>query len=171
MRVQSAAVTPHVFRQACSLFATGVTVISTEHDDVRVGLTVNSFSSVSMDPPLVLWSLRTHSRSRAYFENAGRFSVSVLSARQRDVALRFASGSDDAYAQMPDVFSGNGLPLIGGALAHMDCTVRAVHEAGDHLIFIGEVVDLAVHGGAPLLFFAGALSNSALSSSPVEMIS
>jgi len=147
------------FRRACSLFATGVTVVTTAHGKVRLGMTVNSFASLSLDPPLVLWSLREASGARAVFEQSGRFCVNVLAADQGALAMRFARKPDaDPFEGSCHPFLDGEPPRLTGALAHIDCEITEILPQGDHAILIGRVRDLSHRSGAPLLFFAGNLS-------------
>lgn len=115
-------------------------------------MTINSFSSVSLDPPLVLWSIRNSARSRDIFERAGAFGISILSSEQEFVAGRFAAGNADAFDGADTLPSPAGLPFIAGAIAHQDCTT---YDVRDHRILIGSLDSLAVHEGCPLLFYDG----------------
>jgi len=146
------------FRQACGRFATGVAVVTACIGADRAGMTINSFASVSLDPPLVLWSLRNSARFRRIFEAAGSFAVSILASEQLPVARCFAAGGEDAFAGSEIVLSRRGLPLIAGALAHLECITYDRHAGGDHQIIMGAVTDLQVHDGEPLLFFRGRFS-------------
>ena len=141
-------------RNAGSLFATGVTVVTALQGGGAVGLTVNSFATISLDPPLVSWSLRRASRLAAAFLDADRFCVSVLAADQRQVALAFAGRGDADPAR----FLANGRdapPAVSGALATFACRTHAVHDGGDHVIFLGLVERAETSGtGAPLIFWA-----------------
>lgn len=142
-------------RRACGRFATGVAVVTARAETVVVGMTINSFSSVSLDPPLVLWSIRNSARSRDIFERAGAFAISILSSEQELVARRFSAGNADAFDGTDTLPSPTGLPFIAGAIAHLDCTTYDVRDGGDHRILIGNVDSLAVHEGCPLLFYDG----------------
>ncbi|MDZ4358892.1 MAG: flavin reductase [Variovorax sp.] len=147
------------FRDALGTFPTGVAVIATvDAQSAPVGLTCNSFSSVSLDPPLVLWSLRKASKSLEVFRRTPCFTINVLADDQHEFSGRFAS------SKVADKFDGvgwwpgyGGAPVIEGSLAHFECATFAVHEAGDHLIFIGEVQRFG-HGRQqePLVFYKGA---------------
>jgi flavin reductase (DIM6/NTAB) family NADH-FMN oxidoreductase RutF len=149
------------FRQAMGSFPTGVTVVTVASDDGGMhGITVNSFSSVSLDPMLVLVCLNGASRSVGLIDRAGVFGVNVLSAGQQDISRRFANRYRPADSTM---FDGvpfepglTGCPVLVGATASFDCVLRQSHRAGDHLIVLGEVVAL-VHRPqlAPLIFHAG----------------
>ncbi|MBZ9935729.1 flavin reductase family protein [Mesorhizobium sp. BR1-1-16] len=151
-------VDPTDFRRACSFFPTGVAVVTTHHGDVFAGMTINSFASVSLQPPLVLWSIRENARSRAIFEGAGRFAVNVLSSEQMDEARHFSKHTLEAFDGEPMAISERGLPLLPGALVHLECETRAIHDGGDHRIMVGEVVALSAREGDPLIFFNGRLS-------------
>ncbi|MEW5422908.1 flavin reductase family protein [Amorphus sp. 3PC139-8] len=145
---------PVDLRRACGQFATGVAVVATRSGGRPIGMTINSFASVSLEPPLVLWSLRNSAHSRTAFARADGFSISILAAPQIDLARRFAGSHDDPFEGVA-IETSSGLPLISGALAHLVCETRRIHDGGDHQILVGEVTDLAVFGGEPLVFVAG----------------
>ncbi|THU02604.1 flavin reductase family protein [Lampropedia puyangensis] len=127
-------------RDALGMFATGVTVVTTvDAAGVPVGLTINSFSAVSLEPPLILWSLVNTAGSRDAFLNSKGFVVNVLAAHQHDLAMQFASRSPDRFLNVPITRGTGGLPLLSGALAWFECKRYAEHLAGDHTIFIGQV--------------------------------
>jgi flavin reductase (DIM6/NTAB) family NADH-FMN oxidoreductase RutF len=146
---------PRLFRAALGAFATGVTVVTTRGPDGPVGMTANSFASVSLDPPLVLWSPARASGRFALFAQAARFAVHVLAADQRPVADGFAT-SWTGPAGLDWDSDALGLPLFGGALARFQCDTVARHDGGDHLVIIGRVtaVDHAATG-QPLVFQGG----------------
>ena len=147
---------PAHMRQCLSRFATGVTIIATRGPDGRfVGLTASSFNSLSLDHPLILWSLATTAQSLEVFKGQRFFSVSVLSVEQVDLARRFAS-------RVPDRFHGvavheglDGIPLVEGALAWFECERRTHMLHGDHWLFVGEVKRCAAADGSPLIFRHG----------------
>lgn len=141
-------------RQALAQFATGITIVATrdEHDQL-VGLTVNSFNSVSLDPPLILWSLSKRSRYLAGFRAAQRYTISVLAAHQQDLSQRFATRHAERFPHVPHRLTEHGLPLIEDACASFECYNRRQYDEGDHVIFIGLVERCAVQGGAPLVYF------------------
>jgi flavin reductase (DIM6/NTAB) family NADH-FMN oxidoreductase RutF len=144
------------FRRALGTFATGVTVITTTRADGEpVGLTANSFSSVSLDPPLVLWSLSLRSPSRQAFEQASHFAVNVLAADQVHLSKRFATPLPDKFAGVAWRHGLARLPLIDGAAARLECASAARHVSGDHVIFIGQVERFAYEAKAPLVFCQG----------------
>lgn len=147
-------VQPADFRRAMGQFASGVTVVTTRTADGQpLGLTVSSFCSVSLDPPLVLVCVDKRSEAVRGFAESGLFAVSVLGEEQQDVSGRFAYHPErcDGYGpSTPD-----GLVLIPGARAHVECRLTATHDAGDHFIYVGEVRAVSVQPGAPLLYYAG----------------
>lgn len=138
-------------------FCTGVTVI-TAHDGERpAGFACQSFAALSLDPPLVLFCPARTSRSWPAIERAGRFAVNVLAEDQREVSSVFGSRGADKFESVRWHRAASGVPLLDGALAWIDCTVDAVHEAGDHLVVVGRVTALDdTRATSPLLFFRGA---------------
>ncbi len=145
------------FRAALGMFATGVTIVTTRTPSGElVGLTVNSFNSVSLEPPLVLWSLSQRSMSAPFFQGASHYAVNVLAAGQRELALRFAAPVGDRWSGLEWRAGATGVPLIDGAVAHFECFNQSRHDAGDHIIFIGRVEHCGHRAGAaPLLFHGG----------------
>lgn len=147
------------FRKALGCFATGVTVVTTLHPDSKApaGVTVSAFSSLSLDPPLVLFCLGNKTSSIDSFKSNGHFAINVLSETQRDLSIRFASRSEDKWAGMEWETGLGGVPLLSGCLATLECKLVNTIEGGDHLIFVGEVQNLThQEGGAPLVYFRGA---------------
>ena len=127
-------------RRAFGTFATGVTVITTRDARGRLfGLTANSFSSVSLDPPLVLWSLSRRAGSYPAFRDATHFGVNVLGGEHRELSARFAQPHPDKFAGIGYTLGERGVPLIEGAAAHFECSVEHRYEGGDHIIFVGRV--------------------------------
>ena len=154
---------PH-FRQALSRFATGVTVVTTlapgatpGHADSHnfVGITASSFNSVSLTPPLVLWSLGLHAASLPLFHAGTHYVINVLAADQLALCQRFAYGKGDRFAGVDYTLGQAGLPILGGALAWFECHNRSRYEEGDHVIFVGEVERCGFVDGEPLVFQAG----------------
>jgi flavin reductase (DIM6/NTAB) family NADH-FMN oxidoreductase RutF len=143
-------------RRALGQFATGVTVVTTLGEDGRrVGVTANSFASLSLDPPLVLWCLDKEAASLPAFNACTRFAVNVLSASQHHLSRQFATPAADKFAGVDVIEGPGGVPLLDGALAHFVCrNVREV-EGGDHVIVIGEVERYETFGGEPLVFHSG----------------
>jgi flavin reductase (DIM6/NTAB) family NADH-FMN oxidoreductase RutF/DNA-binding MarR family transcriptional regulator len=147
---------PAHMRQCLSRFATGVTIIATRAPDGRfVGLTANSFNSLSLDPPLILWSLAAKASSLEVFKGQRFFSVSVLSVEQVDIARRFASRQPDRFQGVAVHEGLDGIPLIDGALAWFECERRTQTLHGDHWLFVGEVKRCAAADGSPLIFRHG----------------
>ena len=147
--------TAHDFRAALSRFATGVTVVTCQCDLGPLGMTVNSFASVSLDPPLVLWSpAKKSSRHQAYLD-AERFVVHILGAEQEDTCRQFATDGLNFEGLELSRCEG-GAPLIEGCLAHFECSRHAVYDAGDHTIIVGRVEAAAAKDGKPLIFAGGA---------------
>ena len=145
------------FRNALGCFATGVTVVTTVADNGDpVGLTANSFSSVSLDPPLVLFCLGRSSNNLDAFIASGRFAVNVLGDDQRDLSVRFSTTIEDRWDGVAWETWETGAPVLRGCLATLDCETEAVHEGGDHVIIVGRVKRLSsVPEGKPLLYFRG----------------
>jgi flavin reductase (DIM6/NTAB) family NADH-FMN oxidoreductase RutF len=148
---------PKALRQALSRFATGVTLITCrDGSGQRIGLTANSFNALSLDPPLVLWSLRTASPNRAAFESAPHFAVNVLAEDQIALSHRFASSQPERFALGDWQDGQGGTPLLANALAQFECALQSAQLCGDHVLFIGQVLNVQYRDGAPLLFHAGA---------------
>lgn len=151
------AMAPKAFRACLGQFATGVAVITAQDAAWGgvAGMTVNSFSSVSLDPPLILWSIRTASSSAQVFRAAPTFAVNVLAANQTDIAHHFANSKRDRSADVDKVRTDAPVPLVHGAVAHLECTLDTEHLAGDHIILIGRVRRFHRYSGRPLLFVQG----------------
>lgn len=143
------------FRRSLGQFATGVTVITARHGEQLLGMTVNSFAALSLDPPLVLWSIRRESGALQAFQAAGHFVVNVLAANQVELSNRFASSKGDKFSATPWSAGVDGAPLLHGAIAHLECVLYDVVEGGDHLLLIGRVERYTRFGGEPLLFTQG----------------
>lgn len=143
------------FRRAMGQFATGITIVTgRDAAGVPFGLTVNSFASVSLAPPLVLFCLDNRSDAKRGLADTGRYGVSVLSEDQEAWSARFARPGVDRFEGVTLEEGAHGVPLVPGALAHVECRVAAVHPTGDHAIYVGEVLRLRVDPGRPLLFHA-----------------
>ncbi len=161
------------FRRTLSQFATGVTVITTRArgnlssgaaaSGPFVGITASSFNSVSLDPPLVLWSMATRANSLPMFRDGSHYIVNVLSASQLDLCQRFATLKGDRFAGVDYRLSETGLPILADALAWFECHNRSRYDEGDHVIFVGEVERCGVldRGGQPLVFQGGGFSTTA----------
>lgn len=148
-----------MFRRTVGTFATGISVVTSINPDggLPVGLTVNAFSSVSLDPPQVLVCLGRQSTSIEPIKAHGYFAVNILSSTQKDISIRFANKSDDKWGGVDYSPGLEGIPLLAGCIAHLQCSVVSTVVSGDHVIVIGEVVQ-ADHNvsGAPLVYFRGA---------------
>jgi 3-hydroxy-9,10-secoandrosta-1,3,5(10)-triene-9,17-dione monooxygenase reductase component len=143
-------------RQALRRFATGVTIVTARRDDgAPIGLTVNSFSSVSLDPPLVLWNLSRASPNLAAFQRAEHFAINLLSHHQRELARRFAAPHADRFASLTWREGLGGAPVIDGSAAVFECSRFAEYPGGDHVIFLGRVDRLTTADHTPLVFFDG----------------
>jgi flavin reductase (DIM6/NTAB) family NADH-FMN oxidoreductase RutF len=155
------------FRNALGSFGTGVTIITAATADGRkAGLTCNSFASVSLNPPLVLWSLVVHSPSLGLFQEASHFAVNVLSASQADLALRFARPSNDKYSGL-SWRPGLGLaPVLADTVASFECRNAYRYYGGDHVIFLGHVESYTYNQKEPLLFSRGKFGSFAAAETP-----
>jgi flavin reductase (DIM6/NTAB) family NADH-FMN oxidoreductase RutF len=142
------------FRDALGRFATGVTVITAATPEGPVGITANSFASLSLDPPLVLWSPARASSRFAPMINATHYAIHVLARAQGDVSRHFAGAGRD-FALPGIETSAEGVPLLPDCLARFECRRVAVHDGGDHAIIVGEVLRAIWRDGAPLVFSAG----------------
>ncbi|WP_323767099.1 flavin reductase family protein [Antarctobacter sp.] len=142
------------FRDALGRFGTGVTVVTCATSTGPLGITANSFSSVSLDPPLVLWAPAKSSSRYPFFMAADRFAIHVLGTAHVDLCKGFAR-SGDAFDDANWRLSASGVPLIEDCLARFECRQVAAHDGGDHSIILGRVERAVAHDGAPLLFQAG----------------
>ncbi len=143
-------------RDALGAFATGITVVTALDADGRaIGLTVNSFNTVSLDPPLILWSLSRASPNLATFRAASHFAVNVLAAGQQALSERFARRGADKFAGLEWASGLGGAPLLPGCCAVLECRNELQHDGGDHLIFIGRVERYSRGDAEPLLYFGG----------------
>lgn len=153
---------PQSFRKVLGAYPTGVCVISAIVDGMKFGLAVGSFTSISLDPPLVGFFPGKSSNSWKRIEKAGRFCVSVLGADQRDICQRFASKAEDKFADLAHGTSPAGLPIIDGAMAWIDCRLETVYDIGDHYLVVGAVDHLhCTDAGTPLIFLRGGYHASA----------
>jgi flavin reductase (DIM6/NTAB) family NADH-FMN oxidoreductase RutF len=146
------------FRAALAMFATGVTIVTARTaDGGPIGLTANSFNSVSIEPPLVLWSLSRQAGSMPAFARGSHYAINILAAEQRELAERFASKTlVDRFAGLAWREGVGGAPLLDGAAAVLECFNRSRYEEGDHVIFVGEVEHCTTRRGAsPLIFHGG----------------
>ncbi|MDB5869079.1 MAG: flavin reductase domain protein FMN-binding protein [Polaromonas sp.] len=145
------------FRASLAMFATGVTIVTARTPaGVLIGLTANSFNSVSLHPPLVLWSLAQSASSMTVLSTGSHYAINILAAEQKELAERFASRREDRWTDVPFTEGAGGAPLLSGAAATFECFNRSRYEEGDHVIFVGEVERCSHRAGAaPLLFHGG----------------
>jgi flavin reductase (DIM6/NTAB) family NADH-FMN oxidoreductase RutF len=148
---------PKTLRGVLGSYPTGVAIVATRTRDGRaVGLTINSFASLSLDPPLVLWSLVNRSPSLAAFRDCAHFTINVLASGHEALARRFASATvPDKFADAPLLEVPEGIPAIDGAVATLVCANDQQNHAGDHLLLFGRVLRVASTPGTPLVFHAG----------------
>ncbi len=146
--------TSRELRGALGRFATGVTVITTATEDGPLGITANSFASVSLEPPLVLWSPARFSRRFEAFAGAEHFAIHVLGEEQRAIGAGF-SAAGDAFDGLPHGTNPEGCPVIDGCLARFECRAHARHDGGDHDIVVGRVLRASSREGRPLIFASG----------------
>ena len=144
------------FRQCLGKFATGVTVVTCcDRNGRPCGITANSFSSVSLEPPLVLWNIAKVSNSLDAYLQAGHFAINVLSDQQQDVSSHFARSDHTLFDGMEHSTSQDGVPILPGTVATFECRTHEVHDCGDHYIIVGEVTAYSAQDGDPLLFYGG----------------
>jgi flavin reductase (DIM6/NTAB) family NADH-FMN oxidoreductase RutF len=156
-QAQPPSFTSDEFREALGMFATGVTIVTARAaDGSLVGLTANSFNSVSLAPPLVLWSLARGAASMAALSTGSHYAINILAASQKDLAERFAAKDVDRWADVAFSEGVGGAPVLVGAAASFECFNRSRYDEGDHVIFVGEV-ERCTHnpGASPLLFHGG----------------
>lgn len=150
------AIDPSTFRSTLGRFVTGVTVMTSRTTDGRrAGVTVSSFNTLSLDPPLILWSIAVAAPSLAVFRDAGRFAVNILAHDQQAIALQFARSAPDKFAGVETVDGLGGVPLIAGAVAHLECDVADRHPGGDHEIIVGRLTRMSAHDRDPLAYHRG----------------
>ena len=142
-------------RDAMGSFATGVTIVTTMTDRGPLGMTVNSFTSVSLDPPLVLWSPARKSARFPAFEAASHFAVHILSQDQRKLADTFSKYGFEAFDELEYTPGIGDVPLLSGCTARFECSHAAGHDGGDHLIVVGEVLRISACDKPALLFYRG----------------
>jgi flavin reductase (DIM6/NTAB) family NADH-FMN oxidoreductase RutF/DNA-binding MarR family transcriptional regulator len=143
------------FRRCLSQFATGIVIVTTDNEGDRAGVTVNSFSSVSLDPPLVLWAIGRQSRSFKTFQDCSQFAINVLATDQIELSRQFSGSRENKFEGVTVLSGTSEAPLIDGALAHLECYMHSRVEAGDHLLIIGKVKSYTTYKGEPLLFTQG----------------
>ena len=158
---------PQAFRQAMGSFATGVAIVTTAHDGEWFGMTVNSLTSVSLDPCLLLVCPRRGSATGNAIRLSGQFAISLLSHDQQALATRFVGRSGtmaDRFAGVDLAVSSRGLPVLRDALSNFECEVHSLSEGGDHDVVMGKVVACQLQAGDPLVFYRGSFGNFTTSS-------
>jgi flavin reductase (DIM6/NTAB) family NADH-FMN oxidoreductase RutF len=156
MKPSHSEIDPLDLRRAFGRFGTGVTVITTRATDgTRVGITANSFNTVSLEPPIVLWSLAAVSQSLPIFRATGHFAVNVLALEQIELSKRFSRPAEDKFAGIAYTDGLHGAPILAGCAATIECTLLSEQVVGDHVLFLGQVNRYAHENAAPLLFFKG----------------
>lgn len=163
---------PRDLRRAFGCFMTGVTIVTTQDENGQPnGFTANSFTSVSIDPPLLLVNIATAAYGFPVFSRAGGFAVNILAGNQRDLSVRFARAGEDKFAGLSWQGGPTGSPLLDDVVAWFDCEMYQQVEAGDHVVLIGRVLDYHYNTHAPLGFCRGAYVGSALSPQMLQLIS
>jgi len=144
------------YREALGRYATGVAIVTcVGNGQGPVGVTVNSFTSLSLDPPLVLWSLNNKSDRGQVFLDCDTFAINVLARAQQALSVRFSESGQHDFTGIRYETLGTKAPILPGALASFDCEVEARHDGGDHTIVVGRVKDMVSREGEPLLYFRG----------------
>jgi flavin reductase (DIM6/NTAB) family NADH-FMN oxidoreductase RutF len=154
--MRGAAIDPKRFRSVMGNFPTGVAIVGTEWNGELFGATINSLTSVSLEPCMLLFCTNESSATGAAIRRRGLFSVNILGAHQSDLSVRFTGKQNNRFADIAVAFSGDGLPLLEGAAAQLCCRVAAIHKAGDHDIVLGEVISGDDMACSPLVFHKGA---------------
>ena len=158
---------PKQFRNALGQFATGVTIVTTTDEDGNpVGVTASSFNSVSLDPPLVLWSLAKDARSMPAYQKSGGFNVHVLASHQSSLSNQFARPTGDKFEGVDWTECENGFPLLPESAALFRCKTHYQYEGGDHIIFVGEVIDYQSHDLPVLVFHGGSYADAKHKTTP-----
>ena len=152
-------VDPTTFKAAASSFSSGVTVVASKRSGQVHGMTVSAFASLSLDPMQIIVSLRTKSLLHDMIMESKIFAVSILREDQKEVAAYFATTRrepcEDTFPGVPCETGVTGAPIIGGSLAHFDCTLATIYDGGDHVIVVGNVVEAVAEEGDPLLYYKG----------------
>jgi flavin reductase (DIM6/NTAB) family NADH-FMN oxidoreductase RutF len=153
---RNGAIDQRALRNALGRFATGVTVVTTRAPSGKLeGITVNAFAALSLDPPLVLWSIRRTAPSLDSFVEAGHFAINVLGAHQHELARHFSTPRADKFATHIHEPGHGGCPVLADSLATFQCETANIVDGGDHLVFIGRVIDATYRTGEPLIFSGG----------------
>ena len=153
-------VSANELRDALGCYLTGVTIVTVAGSNkIPYGLTVNSFNSVSLSPPLILWSLDKRNDKLSLFSDAEGFAVNIMSASQLALCQKFAAAENDRFADCNWCFGPFGQPILGNALANLECKPWAEYDGGDHIIFVGEVMSIKQADGAAAAFYKGKLGH------------
>ena len=143
-------------RRVMGMFATGVTVLTTRDAEGRpYGLTANAVTSLSLDPPLLIICIDKRAETHPHFFDSRCFVVNILSEEQSELSTHFATSGGEKFGTLPFSTNQDGVPVLEGTLAHVECRIVETYEGGDHVIHIGEIQHAEVRGGRPLLFFQG----------------
>lgn len=142
------------FRQVCGKFATGIVVATVMGEGRPHGVTVNSFTSVSLDPPLILFCLDRRAAILPHFQTAGHFAINILEEAQIEISGRFARTGLERFEGVEWRAGATGVPVLEGTLAFLECALESIAEGGDHVIVLGEVMRAGCRDGRPLLYFA-----------------
>ncbi|MBN8827675.1 MAG: flavin reductase [Sphingobacteriia bacterium] len=151
------------FKECLSHYSTGIVIVTTKYEDNLYGLTVNSFTSVSLKPPLILFCIDKSASSLDAFLKSDSFAISILSSSQHEIAQKFANSNNEKWKSVKYVFGATGSPIILPNLSFMECEKFATYEAGDHYIIIGKVITLEVEKSEkknPLIYFRGMYHHS-----------
>lgn len=160
---------PHAFRNALGQFATGVTVVTTiDGQSNPVGVTASSFNSVSLDPPLILWSLAKTAQSMPAYQKSGGFNVHVLASHQSSLSNQFAKSGDDKFDGVKWTPCENGFPVLPEYAALFRCKTHFQYEGGDHIIFVGEVIDHRTYDFPVLVFQGGRYADAKIKPAPTQ---
>jgi flavin reductase (DIM6/NTAB) family NADH-FMN oxidoreductase RutF len=161
--IPAGSVDPMTLRRVCGLFVTGVTVVTSSDGNEPVGLTVNSFTSVSLDPPLVLFCLHRESTVRRAIQASGHFTVNILADGQHDISRVFATRGAPRFDAVRHTAGSNGTPVLSDALAHVCCRLVDELDGGDHVIVLGQATQVGIlrDGDSPLTFFRGSIRSLA----------
>jgi flavin reductase (DIM6/NTAB) family NADH-FMN oxidoreductase RutF len=156
-KAEGSTVDPWLYRRTCAQFTTGITVVTTlDNHGHPHGMTVNSFSSVSLEPPLVLVSIDLRNAILGHFISTSWFAINILAEHQEDISRRFSSPAENRFLGLSWHAGESGTPLIDGVLAHLECSVVRTFEVGDHTVLIGEVRRATHTEGKPLVYFDSA---------------
>jgi flavin reductase (DIM6/NTAB) family NADH-FMN oxidoreductase RutF len=147
---------PKELRRVMGMFATGVTILTTRDSKGQpYGLTANAVTSLSLEPPLLIICIDKRAETHPHFFDSRLFVVNILAEHQQELSARFAKSGGDKFGDLPYSVNGDGVPVLDGTLAQVECCIVQTHDGGDHVIHVGEVKHAEARGGRPLLFFQG----------------